>query len=325
MAFSNSRFVPYAVRVAKASTWINQIETTPITPGVSLFEESSGSMTDRALVAARSIEPTVPIVTSDASILATLGFGGYAWDGSAATPVTIYGRELPMGAVPTAVASAVHMSATISDGLLVPSSLSASHNSVAKLNLMLHALQGSGGSSGATPVVIATGGTIPTTNSPEPATQNIYTCGVIHYTTGASSPAVSPRLVTGVLSLGVNFGIQVEKESTDGDVYPSFASIISRMPSIEFSCRDLTLAKEIGDGIATTAFDAYFYKVDPNGQRVAKASTVHIKISGTTGMLTPGGLNFTHKRPGETSFTFTPASAAPNLTISTSSAIPTTA
>ena len=325
MALSSSRFVPYAVHLVGSSTWINQIETTPINPGVQLFEESTGSQTDRSLVAVRSIEPTVPISTSDLNILATIGYAGLSWNGSTAVPVVLYGRELPLGAVPSAVGSSAHLSCSISDGLLVPMSLAASHNSVAKLSLMLHALLGSGASAGARPMVLAKNQAISTSHTPEPAAQTMFTAGVVHFATGASSPAVSPRLLTGITALSVDFGISVEKEGTDGDVYPSFAAIIGRTPRIEFSTRDLTLAVEIGDGIATTGFDAYFRKIDANGQRVAVATTEHIKFTGTTGMITPGGMTLAHKRPGEATFTFTPASASPNLAISTTSAIPTSA
>lgn len=325
MALSSSRFVPYAVHLVGSSAWINQIDATPINPGVALFEESTGSQTDRSLVAARSIDPTVPITTSDLNILATIGYAGLSWNGASAVPVVLYGRELPLGAVPTAVGSSVHLQASISDGLLVPMNLSAGHNSVAKLQLMLHALLGSGGSAGARPIVLAKNQTISTSHTPEPAAQTMFTTGVVHFVSGAASPAVSPRLLTGITALSVDFGIGVEKEGTDGDVYPSFAAIISRTPRIEFTTRDLTLAVEVGDGISVSAFDAYFRKIDANGQRVAVATTEHIKLTGKTGMIVPGGITLAHKRPGEATFTFIPASAAPNLAISNTSAIPTSA
>jgi len=325
MAFNNSRYVPYAVHIKSITAWINQIKSTALSMGVSLFEETTGSQTDRAFVASRAIDPTVAISTTDLVALATMGFGGVSWTGATAVPAEIYARELPLGGVPTAVGTTNHIRCSISDGLLVPISVSGSHNSVATLNFMLHALLGSGVSSGARPFVFTSGVAIDQTSSPEPATNNIFVPNTIHYASGASSPAVSPRLVQGILDMQINFGISVQKEATDSDVYPNYASIIGRMPSIEFTVRDLALDIEVGDGIATTGFDAYFQAVATNGQRTAKGTGAHVKFTGTTGMITPGSLNLGHKVPAGCSFTYTPAAASPCLAISTTSTIPTVA
>jgi hypothetical protein len=293
--------------------------------GFSWFVESSGSQTDRAFVATRAAEPTVAIATTDLKILATIGFGGLSTTGAAANPFEVYARELPQGAVPSAVGSSAHVKCSISDGLIVPMSMGGSHLEVATIQLMCHALLGTGGSSGARPFVFTQLGTIATAHSPEPATNNLYVANTIHYTSGASSPAVSPRLVQGITDIQVNFGVNVFKESTDSDVYPNFAAIMGRMPSIEFNVRDAALAIEIGDGIAVSEFTAYFQNVATNGQRTAKASALHISVAGTTGMITPNTLSLAHKAPLGCSFRFTPAAAAPCIAIATTSTIPTTA
>lgn len=329
MALRKSRYVPYAVHLVGAAAWINQIYSTVMNSGTSLFEESTGSQTDRAFVAIREINPVVAIQTSDAGILGTIGFGGLSFTGATAVPTVLYGRELPLGGLPSAVGSANHVSCTISDGLLVPVSYSGAHNAIARLSIELHALLGNGGSSGATPLVYAKNVSIATGDLPEPATNNMFAASVIHFTTGASSPAVSPRLLEGITEINVSFGIGVFKESTDSDVYPSYASIPSRMPRVEFGIRDADLAIECGDGLAITAFDTYFQRVLPNGQRSAKSATGstlgHVKISHTAGILFNGSVNLTHKSPAGGTYTFVPAGAAPLTSISTTSAIPTTA
>lgn len=323
MALSLSRFVVYALHLVGAAKWINQVDTAPWNLNASLFEESSGSQTDRAFVATREINPTIPISTSDLTILGTIGFGGYNWTGASAIPVVAYAREMPLGALPSAVGGSVHISNTISDGLLVPMSISAGHNQIARLQLMLHALLGAGGSSGATPFVIATLQAISTSDSPEPGTNNMYVPRAIKFTTTATSPAVTPRLIRGITQISVNLGIQVFKEGTDSDVYPSFASIIARNPVIEFSTTDLTLVKEVGDGIQISTLDTYFAQVAANGQRTLDASALHTKFACTTGMLHYGAVGLGHQHKGEANFTFTPAAASPIVAVSTTAAIPT--
>ena len=311
-----NRFIPHSVQLNTAggvAAWINEILETTADENVSLFEEASGSETDREFVAAKDIAPTMPISTLDLSFLGTCGMLGIpiAPPGSGVEGLLAYGRELPLGALPTALATAHHLTCKVTDGLLVPVNASASHNQSARLALMLHAILGSAGTSGAAPMIFTASQAI---NSGAGATVNLYTTGVVHF---------NSRLVTGIMHIAVDFGIGVFKESTSGNVYPDFISIISRMPKIKFSTRDSELISEVGDGIAVTSFAAYFRQINQNGQRVAVATPTHISISGVAGMITPGAWSLKHKSPGESAFTITPSLNSSLLTISTTATIPT--
>lgn len=302
------RFLPHSVQLTGGvAAWINQIDSASPNSGITLFEESSGSGVDREFVAAKDIHPTLAISTSDLSFLTTCGFAGIPLIGGANT-LTAWARELPFGAVPTAIATAHHIKMVCTDGLLVPMSISAGHNAVAKLSLMLHGSLGTP----ATPFVF-TANTAITTGAGN--TVNIYTAGPVKF--GA-------RLVQGIADLKVDFGIGVLKESDSGEVYPTHISITSRMSKVEFTTKDVELITEIGDGIAVTTFAAYFRMVTASGQRVPAGTATHISVSGTAGMITPGAVSLTHKAAGSASFTYTPALNTNLITISATAAIPTT-
>jgi len=315
------RFLPYSVNVNTAGgsdLWINQVESTSPDQNVSLFEESSGSQTDREFVATKLNAPTMQLVTSDLSTLSTIGMAGIPVAPGSGTPgVVIYARELPLESLPAAIGSSVHLSIAVSDGLLIPQSIRASNESTARLTFMLHAILGSTATySGATPMVMTDDVTIP---SGAGATVNIYTAGVVKYTISGGSS----RLVYGIMEQSVDFGIQVIKESDSGEAYPTEVAIIARNPRLSFSTKDEELTTEIGQGQSISAFAMYFRAVSQNGQRVANATTSHISIAGTEGMVIPKKTDLTHQKAATASFDYVPTLNTNLLTISTSAAIPT--
>jgi hypothetical protein len=311
------RFLPYSVYVdtgGGTDLWINQVESTSPDQNVTLFEESSGSQTDREFVATKLNAPTIAIATSDLSTLSTIGMAGVA-----ITPTpgcVVYARELPLQSLPAATSGSVHLSIAVSDGLLIPVSARASNNEAAKLNLILHAILGSNGSSLATPMVMTDDVAIP---GGAGATVNIYTTGVVKYTISSGSS----RLVYGIMEQTVDFGIQVLKESDSGEAYPTQVAIIKRMPRMSFTTKDLELITEIGQGVSVSSYANYFRAVSQNGQRVPNATTSHVSIIGSEGMLLPKEVDQRYGQAGTASFEFVPTLNTNLLTISTSAAIPT--
>lgn len=305
------RFIPHSVNIdtaGGADLWINQIQGLELDQGVALFEESAGSETDREYVAVRDVAPTIQIPTTDLSVLSTIGMSGlHITPGSGAPGLTAFGRELPIGALPTALATSAHLKMLVAYGLIVPLNVQASHNQPAKLQLMLHAYSGAG----AAPMVFSSSEAI---ISGAAGVTKLYTAGAVK---------INSRLIEGIMSQSVNFGLMVFKESTSGEVYVGYTSIIGREPKIEFSTRDNDLASEVGDNLELSSFGCYFRAVDQNGQRIAPATTSHISIVGTDGTINPGVQSLQHKQAGMANFTITPAKGSGLLTISTSAAIPT--
>ncbi len=316
MAYAK-RFVPHSINIhtaAGVSTFLDAIKSYAPDMGVELIEESGGSETDREFVSIRAVSPKMAISSTDLSFLATCGFLGIPIAPAVGAPgVVAWGREQLSGALPTAIGTTNHLQMTVSDGLLVPMSIRASHNQVAEFTMMLYAILGVTPTySKSVPMLFETGKAI-TTGAGQVA--NIYTAGPIKY---------DSRLVLGILDLSVDFGISVQQEGDTGDVYPSQVPIISRNPKINFTTKDAELIATIGDGFAITTFAAYFTKCTANGQRVAAATATHIKVNATAGVITPAALTFAHRVAGVTPYTFTPAKNTNVIAISTTSAIPTT-
>ena len=318
------RFAPYSVLVNTAGDtdlWINQIQSTDVDQNITLFEESGGSQTDREFVAQKEIAPTIAIDTTDLSTLATVGMLGVSITAGADTPgVVIYAREVPNQSLPASISSAVHITVAVSDGLLVPVNLTASNNSAARLSMMLHAILGSGDDSGATPLVetddveIASGAG---------GTVNIYTVGVVKFTPSSGTNSGTARLVEGIMSQSVNFGITIGKESSDGEAHVTYIRIKKRYPVLEFTTNDVELITEIGEGVSVSSFASFFRAVDQNGQRVDNGTSSHVSITGTAGLLNPKKGALKYDASGNAVFEFVPSLNTNLLTISSSATIPT--
>ena len=306
-----SRFIPHSVELTSGPSWINQIADTNVSSGIELIEESAGSQTDTEFVAVRAIKPTMALDTSDLSILTSVGFAGLPLI-TGGNNLIAYGRQEPLDALPAPIASSVHIKMLCQDGLIVPDSISAQHNQVARLRATLHGHLASGGA--ATPFVFSNGNAIA---SGAGQVANCYTTGPVKFTSGSST------LVQGISALSINFGIGLLKESDSGEVYDTHVSIHSRSPRLEFSTKDPTLMATVGDGLAVTNFSMYFRQIAASGQRVAAATATHISVVGTAGMLIPGGMNLVHKQSGVAHFSFVPALNTNLITISATATIPT--
>lgn len=311
-------FVPHSVQVKTAggvNAFINQIANADVEGGIALLEESGSGESDREFAAVRDRQPTLSLVTTDLSFLATCGLAGVAITPDASNPgLTAWGKNVPNKGIRDAIATTSHLKMLVTDGLLIPQSIQGSHNQAARLNLMLHAILGAAAQSGAYPMVFTKDQAI---TSGAAASSLFYTPAVVKYTSG------SDKLVTGILDLSVNFGINVFKESSDAEADPTHVSIQSRMPTFEFSTSDAELLDDVGeDGLNCTSFAMYFQKFASNGTRVAKASGAHISVISTSGHLRIGSKNLPHNQKGVARFTYVPVLNSALFSISATAVIP---
>src|SRR5262249_44365504 len=111
---------------------------------------------------------------------------------------------------------------------------------------------------------------------------NLYSLGPVKINSGALAAAQSVKW---------DFGIGPEIVAGDGDPYPTLSSLGKRQPTCAINGLDLTGISTFGaQGIALTAFRTFFRKMVAGGTRVADATTSHIKLFGTAGMLYPRGV-----------------------------------
>ena len=237
--------------------------------------------------------------------------------GSGTPGVVVYARQTPLESLPASITASDHITMAVSDGILIPETLEVQNNESAKLTLMLHAILGSTATySGATPLVLTAAQEIP---SGAAGTVNVFTCGVVKYTiTGGSS-----YLVYGIMRQSVKFGITLFKEWDSGEVHPTYVAIKQRAPVLSFATADLTQIAAIGEGVSVSSCAFYFRAMSQNGQRVANATTSHVSIIGTEGVLKPMPLDQKYGAAGTASFEFHPSLNTNLLTISTAAAIPT--
>lgn len=311
------RFLPHSIKIATAagsglSTWLDEIVNATRDAGIDCVRESSGSSIDPEFATVMSAKPSINIDTFDLSFLDTCGIDGlFILPSSSKAGVTLYGRWQANGQLPDAIANTTHLKILVSDGLFVPTSCRASQGQAAHLSLMLHAILGSVATySQDTPMVATEDSAIASGSSP---LSMLYTLGPV---------ALNGDLLFGIEDAAVNFGIAVNVEGDNGEVYPTEVTIGRRMPTFEFTTKDAALAAAIGDCLEVTDFTQFFKKKAANGLDEDLDDEVHIAISGTSGIIKPGSQTFAYAQASKNTFTYYPVvDAGAALSISVGSAI----
>lgn len=318
MAMPADLFVPHSVHIDTPSLddWVDGLQNADVDQGISVFEESGGSETDREFVAVRDRMPTLSMRTLDLTFMSVCGLNGIAITPDGSNPgLYAWGVAVPNKGRRTAIASSAHLRMQCSDGLIVPVSVSAGHNQPAMLELILHGILGSAAQSTARPFLFTKNQQV---TAGAGATVYVFTAGAVKFTSGGNT------LVLGVQDIRLNYGLQVLKEGSNGEVDPTHISIGERRPTFEFSTRDGELLADVTeDGLACTSFAMYFRKVALNGRRVAEGTGEHVSIVATSGLLLPGAKNLPHNRAGTARFTFRPVLDTQLFTISATATIPT--
>jgi hypothetical protein len=316
-----SVFVAHSIKIKTAGgtdAWIDQIQDSNLDNGIDLIEESGSGDPDRLYVAVRNRNPMLSINTTDLAFLTTCGWAGLEiTPGASADGLTAWGKAVPNKGLRDAIGTTSHLKLNCTDGLLVPGSVQAGHNQVGRLDLALHALKGSAVQSGASPFVFTKDQAISSGGGTSGAR---YTAGVIKLISSGLT-----KVVAGIMSQSINFGLNVVKESSDAEIDPTYAAIMSRRPVFTFNTTDLELMDDIGEaGLSCTSFAMYFQKIAENGDRVAKATGEHISIISTKGILKPGNGSLSSNNRGDGTFSFTPSKDTNVLAIATNAVIPTT-
>jgi len=167
-------------------------------------------------------------------------------------------------------AASSNVKLTSGQGFLVPLRLSASLGAPANINLRYYALSSDGVTD---PVTYAASQTLAGT----PDTDEAYTLG----------PAkINNTAIDCVTSLDIDFGLMVVLAPIgNGEVYPKFAYIQSRRPSITLGIADASLLSTLttdGAKIASSTL-CYLRKLDEGSTRVANETETHISFTVSQG------------------------------------------
>ena len=176
---------------------------------------------------------------------------------------SLYAQQRAQGG--TRESGSSHIKYNVTDGILVPTTLSVSQDGSATLSYSATARS----DSGAAPMIITDSQALPSTTDDERF--------------GIGPVDIGGTTITGVTGIDIDFGLTVRGTHGDGDVYPSFVSIDLIQPSITFRVLDASVAVSSVPlaGVLGTHADTIFYlrKRALGGQYVSDATAEHVKFT----------------------------------------------
>lgn len=304
------RYALYAVNAnVENGMFIPQIRDWSVNMAVSEVIESVNGDIDPNYVAVGTQAPSFSFTTTKVgSVLNTIGINGLAIaNANAYLGLVCCFQLMEEGGVRGDAAAGGHLSLTATKGILLPRRLSAAQGGNAELSM--DALV-TATIANTAPVTINANAVLTGT----PGVTELFTLGPVY---------VNNTQVNDVLAVDIDFGLQETVATSDGMVWPSYAAIAQRRPSITVRTREVEQISTLGlYGAAVTSAEVYLKKRAEGGVLEASASAVHLKIALTKGRahVTRG----TGAVPSEASIMITPVSDETNpiLTISNVSALP---
>lgn len=222
------------------------------------------------------------------------------------TTLTLYATKTAESG--TIAGASSHMRIVINKAIVVMKGIRCSINEHAKASIEVHALYDGTNA----PFVITTGVSLPHT----PIVDEVFTVG---------SGAINGSSISSVVAHDWDFGINITKVVSDGDLYPSHSYIDTIDPKVTLTMKDASVLNTyslVGTAQGSTASQFYLRKMTKGGTRVADNSTVHIKLLGTAseGMIYTNNVNL-NATDGEAElvvcFTTSGSSSSCSLSIAT--------
>ena len=253
---------------AQGGTAVYVNGTTTINPQLTTAVQASDGSVYNTMAFLQSGEPVASFSSADLkAFLDECGVTGMLIDsGDDGAGVIVYYQKYAAGG--TRASGSVQHSTTIGDGLLVPRSISLPHRGIATLTAEVQAISSNGVLN---PLTFAETAALPAATYP--AVDATYTLGMVD---------LNSTQIQGVINVSIDFGIQIIRESSDSDVYPTIVSIQMIQPSITVTTRhlsDTTTLTEAGVEYAASLVEVYARKRDEGGTFVADGTAEHIKFA----------------------------------------------
>jgi hypothetical protein len=245
--------------------FISQIQDWNFDAGIAELIEAGDGVVDPTFAAVGAQRPKIAFTSSKiASILATIGIGGIdiESDGDDAG-AEFWLQKIAEGG--TRASGNNHMKLTMNKGMIFVRQISATNDRMATVSM--EALATYDGSNA--PFVVATSQAL----SGSVGSSEGYVCGPV---------VINGTTLEAVQEITIDFGIQETFVSGDGEVYPTFAAIMSRRPIITVRTLDVESLSTFGlSGVAQGATDSVVYlrKVSEGGTRVADGTGEHISFT----------------------------------------------
>ena len=270
----------YGVNLDTVATqlFINQISAFNIDTAIEEIIEAGDGSVDPTFAAVSKQNAKIGWTTSKiASVLAAVGIGGLKID-TQTTPlregVEFWLQKIAEGG--TRASGATHLKLTAKKGMVFTRQISADIEKLATMTME----------------AIATWDGI---NNPFIIADNQALEGTLGSNEGFVVGKVTINGVTleGVQDITIDLGVQEIVASGDGEVWPTFAAIQSRRPTITVKTTDAISLNTFGlSGTKRTASTIlYLRKVDEGGSRVADATAQHISFAVNEGRISVNSID----------------------------------
>jgi len=296
----------YAVDID--SVTIDQIVSQAVAPNVAQAVSAGDGQVFGSFVHAGRISPSISFSTTGlTAALTKLAPSGFAL-AAAALGTFFFRKRVKGGALEV---GSNHIKALITEGIVVPRSLSADQDSS---SLACDAIATYDGTN--LPILVT--GSQALTGTPTIAEQFV-----------AGPVTINGVQLEGIVSIELDFGISLTIPAHDGQIYPMYAAIASFRPTLTIRTLDAVALSTFGvAGTAQGATPSVAYlraKVDGGGT-IANDVASHINIATTAskGMITVNELSAEQEGDATCEITITPTSAGVlhPLTITTGAVIP---
>lgn len=305
MAVANRYQCEKLVLNAATDVLIPQVSAFALNPGIEkLVAERSGNVDPVYIALTHGSGPALTGSTQAIAIFwGQCGISGVALSGT--NTLEAYLRQMAFAG--TRSAGSTCQKLAIASGLLIPTSLSAGHQSPASISFAAYAVSSDGV---AEPITY----TESTALAAATATEQLFFAGVCKY----NSTTVKSD------SIEMDFGIDVEASGDSGLLFNDFVGIRSRGITIRQTTRDLDalydLFSDSGDlrpGVTTSTNTVVYLRKDAAGAgRTAAATGAHISLTPTEGVLTLDGIDMA----GVATLSFQPTDDGTNPVIAYSAA-----
>lgn len=264
----------YAIQIqttAAVDLLIDQISNQNVDTGITELLLSADGDVDNTFVALQSQNPRIGLTTSAlATVLASCGISGLKIDSDVDDDgAECWFQKMDEGGVRATGAN--HYKLTVNEGLLLPRGISAPNDGHATMDMeLIITYDGTND-----PIVIASSQSL----EGSPSVGEVFTCGKV---------VINGAQLEGIQNIDIDFGLSELVLSADGQLWPTFAAIQGRAPSITIRTTDVGSLSTFGlTGDAQGATDSLIYlrKFSEGSGRVADNVAEHISFSIDDGMI----------------------------------------
>ena len=294
--------------IVVGATTIHEIQESNVDPGINNILEGGDDSAYNSFLSANIIAPVATFTTK--AIATAAGVCGVAGLDITSNNVAIYFQQRASGSIREGASK--HVKLLMTKGIMVPTTLSGDQ---ARGSLSYQIF------------VIWDG-----TNSPlqKSINQSLPSIDATDESFVSSEVYEGGSLIGDVVSMELNFGLQVVTEQTDGNEYPDLAYIQTVQPGGSIVTNNLDYIDTVGSEgkriLGTGGEVECFFKRKTDGvKRYANGTANHIKVAMTKGMIKPGQVGGSHGGKATLTLVLEPVydESNPPFTLTTGTAIAT--